>query len=273
MMAAAARAAHLLVDQPPYIFEDTAAAALLGDRAEELLAYHRMHGDHVVLRGARAQIVARSRFTEDVLAAAVARGIRQYAILGAGLDSYVYRVAAPSLRVFEVDHPASQKVKLALAAALPVLTEVTHVPVDFEETGLVAGLAGSGFDATMPSVVSWLGVTMYLTREALTATLRAVATFAPGTQLVFDYMLPPDRRDAEGAVYAREVGSAAAQRGEPWLTFLAPEECTALLEDAGFAETHQLSPVDAVPDEMWRRTDALRPSGLTMLAHATVRSR
>ena len=270
MTAAAARAAHLVVDQPPYIFEDTVAASVLGARAEELLAYHRLHGDHVILRGARAQVVTRSRFTEDVLAAAVARGVRQYMILGAGLDSYVYRVATPGLRVFEVDHPASQEAKLSFAAELPVLTEVTHVPVDLEHTSLADGLAGSGFDKETPAVVAWLGVTMYLTREALTATLRAIASFAPGTQLVFDYMVPSDRQDPDGTVYAREVGRVSAERGEPWLTFLDPEECTDLLHAAGFAEAHQVSPVDAIPDGMWRRTDTLRPSGLSMLAHATV---
>lgn len=270
MTAAAARAAHLLFDKPPYMFEDTMAVKLLGKRAEEMLAYHRLHGDHIILRSARAQVVARARFTEDVLAAAVARGAGQYVILGAGFDSYVYRQATPGLHVFEVDHPGTQKTKRRAAKRLKVLTEVTHVPVDFEHQSLVAELVTAGFDPARPAVVSWLGVTLYLTREAMAATLAAIATFAPGTQLVFDYLLPESLRDREGHQYAQEVGSVAARRGEPWLTFLTPDECTAMLRDAGFAEVHQLSPVDAVPDGMWRRDDALLPSGLAMLAHATV---
>jgi methyltransferase (TIGR00027 family) len=270
LTAAAARAAHLLYDQPPYVFEDTAAAALLGDRAEELLAYHRLHGDHIILRSARAQAVARSRFTEDVLAAAVARGVDQYVILGAGFDSYVYRVATPGLRVFEVDHPATQASKRAAARSLQPLTDLTYVPVDFEYQSLIGELLVAGFDRTRPAVVSWLGVTLYLTRDAIAATLAGLAKFAEGTQIVFDYLLPEGLRDREGTQYAAEVGAVAANRGEPWLTFLTPEECTALVHSAGFGEVHQLSPIDAVPDGLWNRDDALMPSGLAMLAHAVV---
>jgi methyltransferase (TIGR00027 family) len=270
MTAAAARAAHLLYDKPPYIFEDTMAAKLLGRRAKDLLQHYRLHGDHVILRGARAQVVARARFTEDVLAAAVARGVRQYVILGAGFDSYVYRVATPGLRVFEVDHAGTQEAKRKAAKRFTVLTEVAYVPVDFERQSLVAELATHGFDPQRPSVVSWLGVTMYLTREAVAATLAAIAAWAPGTQLVLDYMVPEGLRDREAHQYAEEVGMVAAQRGEPWLTFLTPDECTHLLQGAGFGEVHQVSPVDAVPDGLWRRDDALMPSGLAMLAHARV---
>lgn len=270
MTAAAARAAHLRYDKPPYIFEDTVAAKLLGRRAKELLAHYRRHGDHVILRGARAQVVARARFTEDVLGAAVARGVAQYVILGAGFDSYVYRVATPGLRVFEVDHAGTQQTKRQAAKRLKVLTEMAYVPVDFEHQSLVGELVANGFEPARPAVVSWLGVTMYLTREAITATLGAIATFAPGTQLVLDYMVPEGLRDREAHQYAQEVGLVAAERGEPWLTFLTPGECTELLRAAGFGEVHQVSPVDAVPDGMWRRDDALMPSGLAMLAHATV---
>lgn len=270
LTAAAARAAHLLVDQPPYIFEDSMAATLLGDRADELLAYHRLHGEHVILRSARAQVLARSRFTEDVLAAAVARGGAQYVILGAGLDSYVYRVETPGLHVFEVDHPASQELKRSAVRGLPQRTRVTYVPVDFEYQSLVEQLVANGFDPARPAVVAWLGVTLYLTRDAIAATLRDVASFAAGTQLVLDYLLPAELRDSEGAQYATEVGKMAAERGEPWLTYLSPDECTELLRRAGFSEVHQVSPVDAGPGGMWQRADSLMPSGLAMLAHATV---
>ena len=101
MTAAAARAAHLIVDSPPPIFADTLAATILGDRADEFIDYHRNHGDHPVLAGARAQVVCRSRFTEDVLARRAGQGVDQYVILGAGLDSYAYR-ANSAVRVFEV---------------------------------------------------------------------------------------------------------------------------------------------------------------------------
>jgi methyltransferase (TIGR00027 family) len=135
MTAAAARAAHLLVDSEPRIFADSLAALLLGDKAETYLRYHREHGDHPLLAGTRAQATCRSRFTEDQLALAAARGTAQYVILGAGLDSFACRSElAGRLRVFEVDHPATQQRKRALlaAAGLAEPPTLTWVPVDFE---------------------------------------------------------------------------------------------------------------------------------------------
>jgi methyltransferase (TIGR00027 family) len=265
LTAAAARAAHLLVDRPPFLFEDTLAIALLGDQAEEFLAYHRLHGDHVILRGARSQVTARARFTEDVVAAGPAE---QYVILGAGLDSYAYRVKTPGLRVFEVDHPATQERKRRQAQGLPVLSEVAYVPVDFERDAVTRQLARHGFDRTRPAVVSWLGVTMYLTRDAIAATLADLATLPAGVEVVFDYMLPESLRDPDGQQYAEQVATVAADRGEPWLTCLTPQECTELLQEAGFGDVRQLTSREALPPQMWQRQDSLTPSGLAMLAHA-----
>ena len=131
--AAAARAAHLLVDAAPVIFSDTLAATLLGDHAEELLAYHRLHGTHPVLAGARAQAACRSRFTEERLLRSNS-GIDQYLILGAGLDSFAYRTPPGRFRVFEVDRPATQAAKRELleAAGITAPDSVTFVAVDFE---------------------------------------------------------------------------------------------------------------------------------------------
>ena len=105
--AAAARAAHLIVDDDPRIFADTLAGAMLGERADELIEYHRAHGTHPILAGARAQAICRSRYAEDRLAEGAGRGIGQYVILGAGLDSFGGRSGRASrVRVFEVDHLA-----------------------------------------------------------------------------------------------------------------------------------------------------------------------
>ena len=112
LTAAAARAAHLIVDNEPVIFADTLAQAMLGERAEELISYHLAHGTHPVLASARAQVTCRSRYAEDRLADAIGRGIGQYVLLGAGLDSFAYRSPlAGRVRVFEVDHPATQEYK------------------------------------------------------------------------------------------------------------------------------------------------------------------
>jgi methyltransferase (TIGR00027 family) len=267
MTAAAARAAHLLVDGPPPIFADTLAATMLGDRADEFIDYHREHGDHPILAGARAQAVCRSRFTEDVLAERVSQGVDQYVILGAGLDSYAYR-SNGAVRVFEVDHPATQAWKRGLLASAGIAESATLVPVDFETDSLAETLVAHGFGMSRPAVVSWLGVTLYLTDAAIGSTLRVVGGFAPGTDIVVDYMLPAGLRDAAGDTYVQMVAPMAAQRGEPWLTFLAPDQMSSLLREHGFGPAEHVGQRDVT--DWTGRADALRPNVLSMLASARV---
>ena len=273
MTAAAARAAHLLVDSEPRIFADSLAALLLGDEAETFLRYHREHGDHPLLAGTRAQATCRSRFTEDQLALAAARGTAQYVILGAGLDSFACRSElAGRLRVFEVDHPATQQRKRALlaAAGLAEPPTLTWVPVDFETGELIAALTAAGLDPAAPAFVSWLGVTMYLTAEAIGATLASLSRLAPGSELVTDYMLTADLRDADGVAYADLVMPDSERRGEPWLSFFTPEQMTGLLTRHGFTGVRDVRQRDAVSAALWERTDLLRPIELSRLCHATV---
>jgi methyltransferase (TIGR00027 family) len=271
LMAAAARAAHLIVDHEPVIFADELAAALLGEQADELIGYHRAHGTHLVLSCARAQVLCRSRFTEAHLAACVRTGLTQYVILGAGLDSFAYRTGS-AVRVFEVDHPATQQWKRGqlAAAGIPVPDSVSFVAMDFERDQLAGLLRQAGFDRSRPALVSWLGVTMYLTEAAIGATLAEIGGLAPGTQLVTDYILPAALRDDTGNTYAGLVAPAAAERGEPWRTVLAPDEMSALLEGQGFSAVEHVRQRDAVPATLWDRADSLRPAGLSVLARATV---
>ena len=193
LTAAAARAAHLIVDGEPVIFADTLAEAMLGERAAELIAYHRTSGPHPVLAGARAQVTCRSRYAEDHLARGIERGIAQYVLLGAGLDSFAYRSPlARRVRVFEVDHPATQEYKRRVWAAPEGLT---FVPVDFTRDSLASALGEAGFDAARPAFVTWLGVTMYLDESATEATVSVLGGFAAGSEVVLDYMLPAGQRD------------------------------------------------------------------------------
>ncbi|MGI8448772.1 MAG: class I SAM-dependent methyltransferase [Streptosporangiaceae bacterium] len=240
------------------------------------MSYHRLHGTHLVLSSARAQAVCRSRFTEDHLAACVRDGVSQYVILGAGLDSFAYRAEQAGqglIRVFEVDHPASQQWKRGhlAVAGIPVPDHVSFVPMDFERDPLAGRLGQAGFDPGRPALVSWLGVTMYLTQSAISQTLAEIGTFAPGTQLITDYMLPAALRDETGNTYADLVAPTAAERGEPWLTFLAPGDMTALLQTHGFGGVEHVQQRDSVPASLWDRTDSLRPAALSALARATLR--
>jgi methyltransferase (TIGR00027 family) len=273
--AAAARAAHLIVDQPPAIFSDTLAAALLGNEADEYVGYHRAHGSHVVLAGARGQVVCRSRLAEDSLASAIRRGISQYVILGAGLDSFAYRSAfARSVRIFEVDHEPTQawKRRQLAAARITVPENVTFVAADFETWSLAADLIRGGFDPAAPAFVSWLGVTMYLTTEAIGRTFAELAMLAPGSEVVADYMLPAGMRDEAGNTYVELVGPSTAERGEPWLTFLSPADMSQLLARHGLRPLRHVAQRDIGDATTWRRSDSLRPVELAMIAHATVGS-
>jgi methyltransferase (TIGR00027 family) len=273
LTAAAARAAHLIVDDAPPIFTDELAAAMLGDQAEYLIGFHRAHGGHPVLSSARAQVTCRSRYTEDCLARGVRRGVTQYVILGAGLDSFGYRSAlASQVRVFEVDHPGTQlwKRQQLSAAQIAVPGSVAFVPADLETESLADCLTRCEFDRRRPALVSWLGVTMYLSRQAIGRTLAAIGDLAPGTELIADYVLPAGLRDAAGDAYARAVMPVSAERSEPWLSLLAPGEMSSLLEDNGLGQVQHIRQRDAVSAELWDRSDSLRPGSLCQLARATV---
>jgi O-methyltransferase involved in polyketide biosynthesis len=143
--------------------------------------------------------------------------------------------------------------------------------VDFELDSLEERLVQAGFDRSRPAIVSWLGVTVYLTRAAIGATLDVVAGFAPGTELILDYMVPAQMRDTDGQSYAELVMPVTAERGEPWLTFLTPQDMCTLLEDRGFGRVEHIRQRDTVDAAVWLRTDSLRPSNLSVLARATVR--
>jgi methyltransferase (TIGR00027 family) len=269
--AAAARAAHLLVDQPPTIFADTLAERLLGDRADELIAYHRAYGVHPVLSSARAQATARARFMENHLAEAVRRGVYQYVLLGAGLDTFAYRSPlAGQVHTFEVDHPATQQWKTSTLSGVAARGAVTFIPVDLETQALLDRLTGAGFDPCRPALVGWLGVSMYLSRPAIEEVLAAIGGLVAGTELVFDHILPAGLRDPDGDEYVEAVAPAAAERGEPWLTYQSPEDAAALLHRHGFGHVRCVTQRESVDAALWNRTDSLRPIRLSALALGTV---
>jgi methyltransferase (TIGR00027 family) len=270
---AAARAAHLIVDRRPRIFEDTLALALLGDRADELVGVHHDREEAENLARMRVAMLTRSRYTEDRLAEVVARGTGQYVLLGAGLDSFAYRSPlVDRLQVFEVDHPATQAWKRERlgAASVPVPSTVTFVPVDFRVDRLTDRLVEAGYDRSRPAFVSWLGVTQYLTADAIGATLDAIGGFAAGTELVIEYLLPAEMRDAGGQALADFFMPRSAAFGEPWLTFFAPAGIGELLARRGLVVTEDVGRRDQIDPGLWERSDGLCPHELGRLALAVV---
>jgi methyltransferase (TIGR00027 family) len=153
----------------------------------------------------RAFMAARSRFAEDKLADAVAAGATQYAVLGAGLDTFAFRNPFPNLRVFEVDFPATQEWKRALVAetAIPMPHSLTFVPLDFEHKTLPAGLAEAGFNLGARGFFGWLGVVPYLTSNGFRATLQAIAQLPAGSAVCFDYALSPESMSPERRRYLK----------------------------------------------------------------------
>ena len=207
--AAGLRAAHQVLDHAA-IFPDPLALRILGTDADALV--REAEAADIGRQRLRWFIAVRSRIAEDALAAALRRGVRQLVVLGAGLDTYAYR--APhwqSVRIFEVDHPATQAWKRERLAeadiALP--PALTFVPIDFERETLAEGLAAAGFDATQQTFFTWLGVVPYLTDEAIFSTLGFIAGLPGGAHVVFDYVNPsssiadPGRRAAHEALSAR----------------------------------------------------------------------
>ena len=237
--AAAYRAAHQTLDTP-VVFADPLAIPILGGDSAAALERQLDPDEAQTWRRMRAFIAARSRFTEEALAQAAPNGVRQFVVLGAGLDPFAYRNPyGPRLAVFEVDHPATQAFKRAqlAAARIDVPPSLTFVPVDFERQSVGAALKSAGFRRELPALFSWLGTTMYLDRAPVLDTLASIATGAPsGTAVIFDYIRPPAAVDA--SVRARYEGLAErlAAIGEPWRSFFDPQELDQALRRSGFAE-------------------------------------
>jgi methyltransferase (TIGR00027 family) len=242
--AAAHRAAHQLIEGGR-VFADPLAVPVLGKAPDEVFGAEL---ERPATRSMRLFIAARSRFAEESLADAVVRGVRQYVVLGAGLDTFAHRnpFGEVGLRVFEVDHPATQtwKRERLAAARLATPASLTFAPVDFERQTLAEGLASAGFDLKAPTYFSWLGVTVYLTRAAVAETLAFIAARPAGSEVVFDYgepvsSYPPEQQPFQAARLAR-----MAAMGEPWLTRFTPGEIEAELRALGFDTLEDLGPAE-----------------------------
>ncbi|HZR81675.1 MAG TPA: class I SAM-dependent methyltransferase [Candidatus Binatia bacterium] len=257
--AAFLRAAHQVLDDPR-VLDDPIAPRLLGADAEAELGADPAHFETPEMRGMRAFIALRSRYAEDHLARAVARGVRQLVVLGAGFDTFAYRNPHPELRVLEVDRPATQAAKRArlAEAGIAIPGSLAFVPLDFERETLGAGLARAGFRAHVPSFFSWLGVTVYLTRDAVMQTLRFVATeTAPGSEIVFTFVEAPN-----------PLAERTAELGERWQSYFEPAALARELAGLGFSSTEHLDPVAANRRYFGGRSDGLAvgPTGHLMSA-------
>jgi methyltransferase (TIGR00027 family) len=237
--AAGYRAAHQLLEGGK-VFTDPLARTILGEAADAIIAGLSAEPAQQPIR---IFMAARSRFAEDCLGEAVSRGVRQAVVLGAGLDTFSLRnpYSALGLRVFEVDHPATQawKLRRLTEVGLAIPTSLRFAAVDFESGGLSRGLIDAGFKPDCPAFFIWLGVVPYLGRSAIAATLRYVAS-VPESEVVFDYSEPLENYPPERRAEIIAVGARAAESGEPWLSHFDPGEIAQELNGYGFEDLEDL---------------------------------
>lgn len=256
------RAMHVLVDSPPHVLEDEIGLKLVAP-GEGWRDRQDMHP--LWTRRFRAAIVARARFIEDLVVEQASRGIRQYVLLGAGLDTFAQRrpEIASRMRLFEIDCPGPQDWKrqrlIDLGFDIPEWLQL--VPVDFEAGApWLDRLAASGFDRGQPAVVSSTGVSMYLTHEAVAETLLQVATLAPGSTFAMTFMLPVDLLEPEDRRAFEWAQKGAAASGTPFATAFAPAEMLALAYEVGFKDARHVSLATLAQRYFAARADGLRPS-------------
>jgi methyltransferase (TIGR00027 family) len=268
------RAMHQWFDDEPKILLDLVAERLLDPGERESFLAPVEQQDRLRRASVRATLALRNRFAEDELALAVTCGVRQYVVLGAGLDTFAFRQPpfAADLCIFEVDHPATQTWKRARLAAVG-LTDPPNLrwaPVDFERDALADGLAAAGFDAARPACFSWLGVMMYLTWPSAEAVLRFVVSLPHPSTIVLDFVLPDDALTGFDRDSIQHIATIAAAVGEPLRLRLQPEELDARLRDVGFTHVFLLTPEKANAQYFAGRRDGLRIPAYAPLASATV---
>jgi methyltransferase (TIGR00027 family) len=255
------RAMHVQIDPPPHVLEDEIGLRLVAPDDDWR---RRPDMDPHFTSRFRASIVARARFIEDLVTEEVRRGVKQYVILGAGLDTFAQRKPeiASRLRIFEVDRPGPQVWKrqrlIELGFGIPEWLRL--VAVDFERgDAWWQRLSAAGFDAGRPAVVASTGVSMYLTRDAITVTLRQVAALVPGSTLAMSFLLPLALADPEDRPGLQLAEKGARANGTPFISFFTPAEMLALAREAGFREVQHVSAAALAQRYFAGRTDGLRP--------------
>ena len=256
------RALHVQIDSPPHVFVDELGLRLAGP-AEGWRERPDMNPERT--SRFRAAIVARARFIEDLVIEQAGRGVGQYVILGAGLDTFAQRRPdiGAHLHLFEVDQSSPQAWKRQRLTELGLgVPEWLHlVPVDFEAgASWWEEVIAAGFNADQPALIVSTGVSMYLTKEANAATLRQIARLAPGSTLAMTFLLPMELLDEDDRPGFEMAERGARASGTPFLSFYAPGEMVAQAGDAGFRDVQHVAGTSFADRYFAGRADELRPS-------------
>lgn len=255
------RAAHQLLDIPR-VLDDPLALRIIGSQAADELRANPKE-NHAFSRAFRAFMAVRSRYAEDELGRAVENGASQYVVLGAGLDTFAYRNLHSALRVFEVDHPATQawKREQLQLAGIAIPPSLTFIPMDFEQQTLEAALQRGGLNPDASAFFSWLGVTPYLTREAWMKTLRFIASMPSGSGVVFDFAVDPALLNTGQRQALEALSKRVAGYGEPFQLFFDPAKLQDEVRALGFCRTEVLRGADLNARYFKDRTDGLLVRG------------
>jgi methyltransferase (TIGR00027 family) len=267
--AAACRAWHFLYSDAQMVFEDPFALELTSPIWRVILKSPAISWltTKLVLRRIFpifAEILGRSRYTEDQLEKAIANGVDQYVLLGAGMDSFALRRKdlSQTIKVYELDHPASQMAKRRRLAELgrDLPTNLEFVPVDFEKETVTDGLVRSSYSAERPTFFSWIGVVAYLTRDAIFRTLESIRSFsAPGSELIIDYVISKELLGANELRTVEAVERFVARRGEPFVSYFDPIAFLSDVCSLGYEVLEHLSPKELEARYFAGRRDGLRP--------------
>lgn len=264
------RAMHLQVDAGPYILEDEVGLKLIApnDGWQQRPDMHPQFTKRL-----RASILARARFIEDLVIEQCKQGVSQYVILGAGLDTFAQRRPdiASKLRVYEIDQPDTQtwKQQRLIELGFGIPGWLHFVSVNFETSSWWEQLLKAGFDIHKPAVIACTGVTLYLIKDAITATLNQIAALVPGSKLAMTFYLPMELMDEEDKPLQQIAEKGAREAGTPFVSFFAPNEMLTLANKAGFKETKTISTKDLEQYYFTNRTDNLLPASGEVFLLAT----
>jgi methyltransferase (TIGR00027 family) len=266
IIAAICRAAHQICDDDPKILHDPIALKCIDDAAQMALSTRDPTLMAMVTPAQRVHFCLRSRIAEDCLQRAVTRGVDQYVVLGAGLDSFAYRQPdwVRTVKIVEVDHPRTQEFKIELikAKALGPPDNVIYLPVDFTSENLTGRLTQASINVARPIFVSWLGVTQYLVPDAVSDVLRALASWPGGCGLLVSYMLADwSEFEPQTVERYRRQRDRAASLGEPWVSGYSETSMAAILRSAGFTFQKSFAVSDIQSLYFAGRTDGLRAEG------------
>jgi methyltransferase (TIGR00027 family) len=274
-IAALLRALHQKLDGEPKILDDPISPRLFDEEsAFYKSALERLGLPPALISQLKTTVVIRSRFAEDRLADVFQEGVHQYVLLGAGLDTFAYRQPpwANALRIFEVDHSATQRWKLRrlMDAKISVPRNVTFVPLDFEKDTLTNELSQAGFDSSAATFFSMLGVSHYLTEAAFDKTLKFVLSARARSEIVFSFAVADTILDAGDVARARAASAHLSVIREPALLRFHPDQLVAKLTEMGFSKVFHLTPGKANERYFQNRSDGLNAAILEQMMRATV---